>query len=110
MTLRDGGHRIWVFGLRPSFSTHTSTRMVRFEVNLAPRKKTVKSNIYISKRADTTRINKELQEFANYFEVMKNESVNHKVEHVSTKAYWHNGFLHTAQVPHGISYHGLAAV
>ena len=50
--------------------------MVLFEVNLATRKKeTVKSNIYIRKRADTTRIKKELQEFSNDFEVMKNESV-----------------------------------
>ena len=33
-----------------------------------------------------------------------------KVEHVSTKAYWHNGFLYTAHVPHAISYPGFAAV
>ena len=53
--------------------------MVLFEANLAPRKKeTVKSNIYIRKRADTTRIKKELQEFSNDFEVMKNESVDAK--------------------------------
>ena len=28
------------------------------------------------------------------------------MEHVSTKAYWHNGFLYTAQVPHAIIYSG----
>ena len=53
--------------------------MVLFETNLAPRKKKpVKRTIYIRKRADTTRIKKELQEFANDFEIMKNESVNTK--------------------------------
>ena len=53
--------------------------MVLFEVNLAPReKKPVKRNIYIRKRANTTRINKELQEFATDFEVGKNESVDAK--------------------------------
>ena len=53
--------------------------MVLFEVNLAPReKKPVKRNIYIRKRANTTRINKELQEFSTDFEVGKNESVNAK--------------------------------
>ena len=52
--------------------------MVLFEVNLTPREKTVKSNIYIRKRKDTTRIKKELQEFANDFEVMKNEPVDAK--------------------------------
>ena len=78
MTLREEGLRFWVFGLRPSFSIHTSTRMVLFEVNLTPREKTVKSNIYIRKRKDTTRIKKELQEFANDFEVMKNEPVDAK--------------------------------
>ena len=44
--------------------------MVLFEVNLAPReKKPVQRNIYIRKRANTTRINKELQEFAFDFEL-----------------------------------------
>ena len=52
--------------------------MVLFEVNLTPREKTVKSNIYIRKRKDTTRLKRELQEFANDFEVMKNEPVDAK--------------------------------
>ena len=48
-------------------------------MNLAPRnEKPVKRKFNIRKRADTTRIKKELQEFANDFEVMKNESVDAK--------------------------------
>ena len=48
--------------------------MVLFEVNLSPRKeKIVKRKFNIRKRADTTS-----QEFANDFEVMKNESVDAK--------------------------------
>ena len=34
--------------------------------------------IYVRKRGDTKRTKKELQEFASYFEVMKNESVDAK--------------------------------
>ena len=53
--------------------------MVLFEVNLACRKKKpVRRKIYMRKRADTTRIKKELQDFANDFEEMKNESVDAK--------------------------------
>ena len=60
----------------PGVSDHD---MVFFEVNLAPRKeKPFKRKFNIRKRADTTRIKKELQEFANDFEVMKNVSVNAK--------------------------------
>ena len=48
-------------------------------MNLALRKeKPVKRKFYIRKRAVNTRIKKELQEFANDFEVMKNESVDAK--------------------------------
>ena len=60
----------------PGISDHD---IVLFEVNLALRKeKLVKRKFYIRKRADNTRIKKELQEFANDFEVMKNESVDAK--------------------------------
>ena len=60
----------------PGISDHD---IVLFEVNLALRKeKPVKRKFYIRKRADNTRIKKELQEFANDFEVMKNESVDVK--------------------------------
>ena len=60
----------------PGVSDHD---MVFFEVNLAPRKeKPFKRKFNIRKRADTTRIKTELQEFANDFEVMKNVSVNAK--------------------------------
>ena len=53
--------------------------MVLFEMNLACRKKKpVKREIYIRKRADTTRIKRELQHFANDLEVVKNESVDAK--------------------------------
>ena len=63
-------------GIIPGISDHD---MVLFEVNLAPRKeKIVKRKFNIRKRADTTGIKKELQEFANDFEVMKNESVDAK--------------------------------
>ena len=48
-------------------------------MNLAPRKeKQVKCKFNIRERADTTHIKKELQEFANDFEVMKNQSVDAK--------------------------------
>ena len=48
-------------------------------MNLAPRnEKPVKRKFNIRKRADNTRIKKELQEFANDFEVMENESVDAK--------------------------------
>ena len=60
----------------PGISDHD---IVLFEVNLALRKeKPVKRKFYIRKRADNTRIKKELQEFVNDFEVMKNESVDAK--------------------------------
>ena len=49
----------------PGISDHD---MVLFEVNLACRKKKpVRRKIYMRKRADTTRIKKELQDFANDF-------------------------------------------
>ena len=60
----------------PGISDHD---MVLFEVNLAcRRKKPVRRKIYMRKRADTTHIEKELQDFANDFEEMKNESVDVK--------------------------------
>ena len=53
--------------------------MVLFEVNLAcRRKKPVRHKIYMGKKSDTTRIKKELQDFANDFEDMKKESVDAK--------------------------------
>ena len=63
--------------VNPGISDHD---MVLFEVNLACRKKKkpVRRKIYTRKRADTTRIKKELQDFANDFEEMKNESVDAK--------------------------------
>ena len=51
-----------------------------------------------------------LQHMINYITYRVWDIRTTKVEHVSTQAYWHNGFLHTAQVPHAISYPGLAAV
>ena len=42
------------------------------------RKSQSNARFYIRKRADNTRVKKELQEFANDFEVMKNESVDAK--------------------------------
>ena len=42
------------------------------------RKSQSNARVYIRKRADNTRVKKELQEFATDFEVMKNESVDAK--------------------------------
>ena len=65
----------------PGISDHD---MVLFEVNLACRgKKPVRRKIYMRKKSDTTRIKKELQDFANDFEETKNESV-HTRWNVST--------------------------
>jgi len=60
----------------PGISDHD---MVLFEVNLAcRRRKPVRRKIYMRKKSDTSRIKKELQDLANDFEDMKNESVDAK--------------------------------
>ena len=98
-------------GIIPGISDHD---MVLFEVNLAPRKeKPVKRKFNIRKRADTTRIKKELQEFANDFEVMKNESVDAKWTMFQQRLIGIMGFLHAAQVHYTscqVIYTGLTAV
>ena len=53
--------------------------MVLFEVNLACRReKPIRRKIYVRKRADTTRIKREMRDFANDFKEIKNESVDAK--------------------------------